>query len=117
MELRYNPLHIFRTSKSPAGLYARQKWLGLSDTPKWKQDYQQTVDKLLAGQWPAILRFSDAVQTITRLFGLHLTVRATTEDIDAVLARLGSQFPLLSNAKRACAFEFTPCGHAVRQSR
>lgn len=24
--LRYNPLQIFKASKTPAGLYARQKW-------------------------------------------------------------------------------------------
>ena len=28
MKLRHDPYQVFRFSKTPAGLYARQKWLG-----------------------------------------------------------------------------------------
>lgn len=100
MELRYSPFQIFRTSKSPAGLYARQKWLGLSETLQWKQDFQQTVDQILADPWPQIFRYSDAIETIARLFGLHLTVRKNNEKIDAILTRLLKLIDIDTNTLR-----------------
>lgn len=41
MNLRYDPFQVFRSSKTPAGLYARQKWLGEAGSPQWKIDFQQ----------------------------------------------------------------------------
>jgi hypothetical protein len=40
MKLRYDPYQIFRFSKTPIGLYARQKWLGEADTDQWKIDFE-----------------------------------------------------------------------------
>jgi len=48
MNLRYDPYQIFRLSKTPAGLYVRQKWLGGAETPQWKSDFQETVTALWA---------------------------------------------------------------------
>ncbi len=52
MKLRYDPYQVFRFSKTPAGLYARQKWIGEAETPQWKTDFQKTVTALLADQLP-----------------------------------------------------------------
>ena len=46
MKLRNDPYHVFRYSKTPAGLYARQKWLGEAEKSQWKIDYQETVSDL-----------------------------------------------------------------------
>jgi len=85
MKLRYDPYHVFRFSKTPAGLYARQRWLGEAQRSQWKIDFQQTVTALLADQLTDGSWHHASVETITRLFGLHLTVRASTEQIDAAL--------------------------------
>ncbi len=50
MRLRYNPLQIFKASKTPAGLYARQKWLDESGTVKWQDDFHKTLHALMSGQ-------------------------------------------------------------------
>ena len=52
MKLRYDPYQVFRFSKTPVGLYARQKWLGAAGTPQWKIDFKETVVALLADQLP-----------------------------------------------------------------
>lgn len=88
VKLHHNPLLVFRASKTPAGLYARQKWLGESETSKWQDDFHETVLSLRKGQsgngsWNDL-----PLETIRRLFGLHLTLRARTEDIDKGLGWL-----------------------------
>ncbi|MEJ2220715.1 MAG: hypothetical protein P8X80_07860 [Desulfobacterales bacterium] len=88
MKLRYDPYQIFRFSKTPAGLYARQKWLGEAGSPQWKIDFKETVaaltaDQLTDGSWS-----HDSIETIHRLFGLHLTMRSSTEQIDTALTWL-----------------------------
>lgn len=85
MKLRYDPYQVFRFSKTPAGLYVRQRWLGEGRNPQWKNDFQQTTNTLLADQLPDGSWQHAAVQTIGRLFGLHLTVRTPTAQIDAAL--------------------------------
>ena len=85
MKLRYDPYQVFRLSKTPAGLYARQRWLGEGQSPQWKIDFQQTTNTLLANQLPDGSWQHAAVETISRLFGLHLTVRTSTAQIDAAL--------------------------------
>ena len=85
MKLRYDPYQVFRLSKTPAGLYARQKWLGEAETPQWKTDFQETVTALLADQLPDGSWHHETVATIKHLFGLHLTVRASSVQIDAAL--------------------------------
>ena len=85
MKLRYDPFRVFRLSKTPAGLYARQKWLGEVETTRWKTDFQETVAALLADQMSDGSWHHAAVETLTHLFGLHLTVRTCTPQIDAAL--------------------------------
>ena len=91
MKLRYDPYQVFLSSKTPAGLYARQKWLGEGDSPQWKIDFQKTVTAILAGQLPDGSWHHAPVVTIKHLFGLHLTVRSTTAKIDAALTWLLDQ--------------------------
>jgi hypothetical protein len=85
MKLRYDPYHVFRFSKTPVGLYARQKWLGEAGTAQWKIDFKETVVALLADQLPDGSWRSATVETIHRLFGLHLTMRSSTAQIDTAL--------------------------------
>jgi len=85
MKLRHNPYRVFRSSKTPAGLYARQKWLGESGSPLWQADFQETCTALLADQSPDGSWQHDPYATITRLFGLHLTIRASSLQIEAAL--------------------------------
>ena len=88
MKLRYDPYQAFPFSKTPVGLYARQKWLGEAKTPQWEIDFKETVAALLADQLPDGSWQHDTIETIKRLFGLHLTVRSSTPQIDAALTWL-----------------------------
>jgi len=88
MTLKYNPFAIFRDSRTPAGLYARQKWLGESADRKWQDDFQITVFSLMKGQCGDGSWHHSPLETIRRLFGLHLTVRDLNEDIDRALTWL-----------------------------
>jgi hypothetical protein len=88
MKLRHDPYQIFRFSKTPVGLYARQKWLGEAETPQWRIDFKETVAALFADQLPDGSWQHASIETIKRLFGLHLTVRSPTAQIDAALAWL-----------------------------
>ena len=88
MKLRNNPYEVFRFSKTPAGLYARQKWLGESEEPQWKLDFQETVSDLWADQSPDGSWHHETVTTIKHLFGLHLTVRSSNAQIEAALTWL-----------------------------
>ncbi len=94
MKLRYDPYHVFRSSKTPVGLYARQKWLGEAETDSWKIDFEETVAGLLADQLPNGSWSRSTTETIKRLFGLHLTVRSSTAQIDAALTWLLSKIDL-----------------------
>jgi hypothetical protein len=94
MKLHYDPYHIFRNSKTPAGLYARQKWLGEAETDQWKIDFKETVAALLTDQLPDGSWSRSPIETIKRLFGLHLTVRSTTAKIDAALTWLTNKIDL-----------------------
>ena len=85
MKLFFDPHQVFKSSKTPAGLYARQKWLGESSDRQWKNDFHDTVEKLTSDQDNDGSWHQSEVETITRLFGLHLTVRETTEQINAAL--------------------------------
>ena len=97
MQLRYNPFQVFRASKTPAGLYARQKWLNESEKRKWRQDYTETVATLQAYAFPEIQNYAVALDTIRYLFGLHLTVRSSTAEIDDALVRLFSKISIESD--------------------
>ena len=81
MSLRFDPYQIFKSSKTPAGLYARQKWLDEEPTLSWQADYEQAVRKLWREQLSNGSWAHSKVETVRRLFGLHLTVRYETEQI------------------------------------
>jgi len=81
MQLQYDPYTIFKNSMSPAGLYARQKWLGEAENLTWKNDFERVKRSLTTGLMDA----QGTLETIVRLFGLHLTVRASKPLIDNAL--------------------------------
>ena len=80
--LMREPFGVFRSSATPAGLYARKKWMGTSTTARWTADYRSTVAKLYAGQAADGLWRGSGLETVRRLFGLHLTVRHPDPSID-----------------------------------
>ncbi|MDD3992633.1 MAG: hypothetical protein PHV70_10840, partial [Desulfobacteraceae bacterium] len=86
--LRADPYRTFRGSRTPPGLYARQKWLQEEGAAEWRSDFDATVAALYWGQAPDGLWNDSVVETIHRLFGLHLTVRAPDRSIHAALDRL-----------------------------
>ena len=88
MKLRHDPFQIFRSSKTPAGLYARKKWLQEFDTSQWQSDFQETLDALWADQLPDGSWHRSALTTIVHLFGLHLTVRSSSRQIENALTWL-----------------------------
>ena len=79
---------VFRYSATPVGLYARQKWLKESPTASWKADFSATVTKLFRGQSADGLWQGSVIETIHRLFGLHLTVRHPDPSIEKGLDAL-----------------------------
>ena len=81
MTLRFDPYQIFKSSKTPAGLYGRQKWLDEESTPSWQADFKQTVRQLQREQMSNGSWAHSEVETMRRLFGFHLTVRYETEYI------------------------------------
>ena len=85
MKLRHDPYQVFRSSQTPAGLYARQKWLEEAGTPSWQTDFNEKVKALLADQMPDGSWEQSSLATIKALFGLHLTVRSTTSRIEDAL--------------------------------
>ena len=97
MKLRYDPYQVFQSSKTPAGLYARQKWLAEADTPRWKIDFQETTAALWADQLPDGSWRHAPLTTIRHLFGLHLTVRESSAGIRAALKWLLDKIILRSN--------------------
>ena len=89
VQLHHWPYAIFRSSRTPPGLYARQKWLQEGSSPLWKADFDATVSDLFRGQSHDGLWSGSPIKTIHRLFGLHLTVRtsnpAVHKSLDALL--------------------------------
>jgi hypothetical protein len=85
MPLKHDPLNVFVSSRTPAGLYARQKWLGQGETDSWKKDFHFVVSGLLAGQARDGSWNHSFWQTAHRLFGLHLTVRERSEPVTRAL--------------------------------
>jgi hypothetical protein len=88
VKLYHNPLQIFKASKTPAGLYARQKWLGESDASEWQDDFHETVLSLMNGQSDDGYWNDSPLETVRRLFGLHLTLRHRSGAIDKALGWL-----------------------------
>jgi len=88
MKLRYDPFQVFRGSQTPAGLYARQKWLGEAETPAWRKAFQAKVKALSANQSANGSWHQSTWATIKNLFGLHLTLRLTNNQVDTALSWL-----------------------------
>jgi len=86
--LRYNPLQIFKSSKTPAGLYARQKWLDEAGTAQWQDDFRETLHSLMSGQSDDGSWNQSPLQSVRRLFDLHLTIRNKTLEIEKALGWL-----------------------------
>ncbi|MDD4356339.1 MAG: hypothetical protein PHN98_03730 [Smithellaceae bacterium] len=84
-KIRFHPMQIFKSSKTPTGLYARKKWLDEAETSAWQNDFKETVAFLMTGQSADGSWFQSPIETVRRLFGLHLTMRDRTEDIDKAL--------------------------------
>lgn len=85
IRIPHNPYAVFASNPSPVGIYARKRWLNQEQTPQWKVDFQRAVQRLLAGQFPDGSWDDSIVETVRRLFGLHLTVREPNRSIDAAL--------------------------------
>ena len=75
VKLSHSPFQIFKASKTPAGLYARQKWLDEAVTARWQEDFHETVLSLLYGQSDDGSWHQSPLESVRRLFGLHLTLR------------------------------------------
>ena len=111
-----DPYAVFCSSTTPAGLYARQKWLGESSTPQWKEDFAAAVAELVRGQSTDGLWRGSAIETIQRLFGLHLTVRhpdpCIEKGLDALLgiasAAMSEKQPGFVQSERLHGLPFTP---------
>jgi hypothetical protein len=81
MNMRSDPYQIFRYSKTPAGLYARKRWLKEPYHSNFRKDFEETVCSLLSGQFSDGSWGNSFLKTIKGLFGLHLTVRERTESV------------------------------------
>lgn len=112
MTLRYNPLQIFKASTTPAGLYARQKWLKEAQKPEWRTAFDSTVALLQKGQSANGSWRHSVTMTIKQLFGLHLTIRHPTPQIntalDWLLSQVDRQLHLNNGQKREPAHHQMP---------
>ncbi len=85
ISLQYDPYKDFATSTTPVGLYARQKWLGQEQDEAWQDAFDRCVASLLECQLNDGSWGGSFIQTVSRLFGLHLTARHPTKDIGKAL--------------------------------
>jgi hypothetical protein len=65
---KYDPMQVFTGSKTPAGLYARQKWRHEEDTENWVRDFTENVKVLRASQLVNGSWNNSEINTIQRLF-------------------------------------------------
>ena len=75
--------------------------------PQWKIDFKETVAALLADQLPDGSWSRSTIKTIKGLFGLHLTVRSSTAQIDAALSWLLSKIDLQAEGIHAAVEYFS----------
>lgn len=99
MKLRWDPYQVFRHSRTPAGLYARKKWVVERFDSGYQKDFEETVGFLLSGQSADGSWESSCIETVGRLFGLHLTVRDEIEPIRKGLAWLVAQTSIFLHPK------------------
>jgi hypothetical protein len=88
---KYDPLKVFAGSKTPTGLYARQKWRREEESETWRRDFQSTVKELRESQLNNGSWNNSEIDTIKKLFCLHLTVRDPDESIEGALDWLLSE--------------------------
>lgn len=121
LRVPYWPYDIFRCSTTPPGLYARQKWLKEESSPLWMADFDATVAVLRRGQSEDGLWAGSPIETIHRLFGLHLTVRTSDTTIkkglyalmDAASAAGASGDAGMVSAERLRGLPFAPGNREV----
>jgi hypothetical protein len=70
--LRFDPLQIFKESKTPVGLHARANWLGQADSGSWQNDRSQTVASLIDSLAPDGPWRQSFMETIRLLHSLWL---------------------------------------------
>ncbi|MFH2125957.1 MAG: hypothetical protein ABIK12_05540 [Pseudomonadota bacterium] len=85
-KLAHDPLAPFADSRSPAGLYARSRWLG--GAPRLGRDMARAVAALRRGQRADGSWGGSPLITLGRLFGLHLTQRDPDPAVERGLDRL-----------------------------
>jgi hypothetical protein len=85
ISLPFDPYRCFMKSTSPAGLYARQKWMGKEGDGCWRADFDECTASLLHGQLQNGSWDSSFVRTVQHLFGLHLTIRHPTKETERAL--------------------------------
>lgn len=88
LHLDYDPYRIFRSSRTPPGLYARQKWLHEETKSSRQEDFSATVKALYQNRSGSGLWQNSIIKTIHQLFGLHLTVRTCDPLIKKSLEQL-----------------------------
>lgn len=96
----YNPLEIFRESRTPCGLYARQRWLGEGGAKSFREDFEKTVSELKGGQGIDGSWKGSIIETVRRLFGLHLTVRDACPEAERGLDWLKSATGKISKSSQ-----------------
>ena len=82
-KLAHDPLAPFAASCTPAGLYARSRWLG--GDPHLKRDMAHCVATLKKSQRADGSWGGSPLTTLRRLFGLHLTQRRADPTVDKAL--------------------------------
>jgi len=90
-KIKHNPYKIFKGSTTPPGLYARQKWLNEGKAEQFGADFNHTVAnlKLIGDDFKE--RSERILDTLHRLFGLHLTVRYLDPSINKALNEVISE--------------------------
>jgi hypothetical protein len=91
IQLPYDPYMCFTGSTSPVGLYARQKWIGTEGDSAWQTDFDDCVALLADGQSQDGSWDGAFIRTVYRLFGLHLTLKHPTKEIEKALEWLFDQ--------------------------
>ena len=62
-----------------------KKWLGESESPEWKNDFRETVEKIPIN---GVRDEKNTVSSVKKLFYLHLTVRELTPEIEEAVLNL-----------------------------
>ena len=110
-KLAHDPLAPFAASRTPAGLYARSRWLG--GDPRLGRDMARAVAALGKGQRADGSWGGSPLITLRRLFGLHLTQRDPDPAVERGLDLLwgwamAPAAPATPTARELHGLPFTP---------